>query len=117
MTRFALSALLGCAALAVAAPAFAQSGAQDRAPAHRNSDVSVRIGDLDLSSANGAARFDERVERRARNACAGRPTLAGLQCREALSRDLREALPAPQRDDYARARSGRILAMVPNFPA
>ncbi|NBW10398.1 MAG: UrcA family protein, partial [Caulobacteraceae bacterium] len=86
-------------------------------PVPGNDDVRVRIDDLDLSSVNGAARFDERVERRARNACAGRPALAGMQCREALSRELRGALPAPQREDYARARSGRVLAMVPNFPA
>lgn len=116
MTRFALAALFACTALA-AVPAFAQ----DRAPAHRptsgNGGVNVRIDDLDLSSVNGAARFDERVERRARNACVGRPTLAGLQCREALSRDLRDALPAPQREDYARARSGRVLAMVPTVSA
>lgn len=111
MTRFALPALLACAALAAAAPVFAQ----DRAP--RNDDARVRIDDLNLSSANGAARFDERVERRARSACAGRPTLAGMQCRETLSRELRDALPAPQREDYARARSGRVLAMVPNVSA
>ncbi|GEM_PF-1069064 len=113
MTRFALPTLLACATLAVAAPAFAQ----DRAPAPRNDDVRVRIDDLDLSSANGAARFDERVERRARTACAGRPTLSGMQCRETLSRELRGALPAPQREDYARARSGRVLAMVPTVSA
>jgi UrcA family protein len=111
MTRFALPLIL--AAFAVAAPAFAQ----DRGPAPRNDDVRVRIGDLDLSSAGGAARFDERVERRARSACAGRPTIAGMQCREALTRELRDALPARQRQDYARGRSGRVLAMVPNVSA
>lgn len=111
MTRFALPVLFACAL--IAAPAVAQ----ERAPAPRNDDVRVRIDDLDLSSSGGAARFDERVERRARNACSGRPTIAGMQCREALSRELRDALPAPQRQDYARARSGRILAMVPNVSA
>ncbi|QTC91212.1 UrcA family protein [Brevundimonas goettingensis] len=110
MTRFALPALL--AVLSIAVPAVAQ----DRAPA-RNDDARVRIDDLDLSSANGAARFDERIERRARNACAGRPTIAGMQCRETLSRELRDALPAQQRQDYARGRSGRVLAMVPNVSA
>ena len=113
MSRIALPALIACAALAVAAPAFAQNA--DR-PA-RNDDVRVRIDDLDLSSANGAARFDERIERQARSACSGRPTITNLQCRQSLTRELRDALPAPQRQDYARGRSGRVLAMVTNFSA
>jgi UrcA family protein len=109
MTRFALPLCL--AALAIAAPAFAQ----DRAP--RSTDYRVRIDDLDLSSANGAARFDQRIEREARNACAGRPTISGLQCRQTLSRELRDALSAQQRQEYARGRSGQVLAMVPTFSA
>jgi UrcA family protein len=115
MTRIALAALLTCATLTVAAPAFAQDRNETRAP--RSTDYRVRIGDLDLSSANGAARFDERVERQARSACAGRPTLSGLQCRQSLSRELRDALPAQQREEYARGRTGRILAMVPTWSA
>jgi UrcA family protein len=106
------AALLACSALSVSTTAFAQ----DR-PAPRAGDHRVRIGDLDLSSANGAARFDERIERQARSACAGRPTLAGLQCRQTLERELRDALPAQQRQDYARGRTGRVLAMVPTLSA
>ena len=52
-----------------------------------------------------------------RNACAGRPTLTGLQCRQTLSRELHNALSAQHREEYARARSGRVLAMVPTYPA
>jgi len=112
MTRIALSAFLALSALTVAAPAFAQDRVAPRAGDYR-----VRIDDLDLSSANGAARFDDRIDRQARTACAGRPTITGLQCRQTLSRELRNALPAQHREEYARARSGRVLAMVPNFPA
>jgi UrcA family protein len=114
MPRIALAAptlIMALGLVAVAAPVFAQ----DRTP--RAGDYRVRIDDLDLSSANGAARFDQRVEREARNACAARAALVGLQCRQTLSRELRDALPAQRREEYARARNSRILAMVPSFPA
>ena len=112
MSRIALAALLACSTLVGAAPAVAQDRITPRSPEYR-----VRIDDLNLSSANGAARFDQRLQRTVRSACSGRPTLSGLQCRDSLSRALRDALPSAQREDYARVRSSRVLAMVPTFPS
>ena len=108
-----LAALVACSAFAMAA---LPAAAQER-PAPRSDDYRVRIGDLNLSTPDGAARLDQRIQREARNACVGAPGLAGLQCRRTLSRELRDALPPRQREEYARARSVRILAMVPNYPA
>ena len=116
MTRIALSARLAAPLLALGLTVAAPALAQDRV-APRAGDYHVRIDDLDLSSASGAARFDQRIERQARNACAGRPTLTGLQCRQTLSRELHNALSAQHREEYARARSGRVLAMVPTYPS
>lgn len=106
------AALLACSPLAMAVPAVAQERSAPRASDHR-----VRIDDLKLSSVEGAARFDQRIERTARSACSGLPTITGMQCRQNLSRELHDALPALHQEEYARARSGRVLAMVPTFSA
>ncbi|WP_339914055.1 UrcA family protein [uncultured Brevundimonas sp.] len=82
-----------CVALAAAGSAAAQES-------HR-----VRIGDLDLSTAHGAAAFDARVRRVARSACSGRSPMNNLQCRAILAQEFRDALPDSRRAEYVQVRS------------
>lgn len=93
-------------ALVVALLAAASASAQD---------VRVPFGDLNLSTPEGAARFDQRVRRAARNHCGGRSPLAQALCVAQLKAEIHALLPAPRRDEYARGRSGRQLAMVPTY--
>lgn len=76
-------------------------------------DYRIQFGDLDLATPEGAARFDTRVERAARSLCGG---LSPLQARSCVSRFKAEAetlLPSIRRNEYARGRSVRQLAMIP----
>ncbi len=76
-------------------------------------DYRISFGDLDLGSVSGADAFDARVDDAARRACRGAAPLASHQCRIRFRAEAMRLLPSVRRDDYARARGGRQLAMVP----
>jgi UrcA family protein len=76
-------------------------------------DYRIVIGDLDLGSVSGADAFDARIDDAARRACRGGGPLAEHQCRRRFRAEAMRMLPGVRRDDYARARGGRLLAMVP----
>lgn len=89
------------------------------APAGAQETRRIPFGDLDLSSPQGATAFDQRVRQAGRQACLdpSGPSLADLSCLRRFRRDALQALPALRQDDYARSRSGVILAMVPPRPS
>ena len=62
--------------------------------------VTVAIGDLDLSTAEGATRFDRRVRRAARSICGDLP--AGLDMQQQVA-DCREEVLSSARTELARA--------------
>ena len=99
MQKFAI-AFIAAAVVASAGSAIAQ-------------DYRIAFGDLDLATAEGAAQFDRRVTRAARSACNGIAPLAASSCFVRFRAEARSLLPTDRREDYARARSGRVLAMVP----
>ena len=101
MQKFALAAV--SAALLFSAGAAA---AQDQR---------IPFGDLDLGSVEGAATFDARVNEAANRVCRVGAPMPDAQCRARFRVEAMRLLPAVRRDDYARARGGRILAMAPIF--
>lgn len=76
-------------------------------------DYRIAFGDLDLASVSGADAFDARVNRVARRACRVGAPIAEHQCRVRFRAEAMRQLPSVRREDYARARGGRILAAVP----
>lgn len=76
-------------------------------------DRSIAFGDLDLASPQGAERFDRRVNRAARSECAGRSPLTTAACIARFKAEAEALLPSVRRDEYARGRAGRQLAMIP----
>jgi len=76
-------------------------------------DYRIAYGDLDLGSADGAAQFDRRVTRTGRQACRTGAPMADAQCVARFRVEAMRLLPDASRQDYARARGGRVLAMVP----
>lgn len=88
-------------------------------PAAAQETQRIPFGDLDLSSPSGATAFDQRVRRASRLACrdASGPSLADQSCQRRFRRDALEALPRARQDDYARSRSGVILAVVAARPS
>lgn len=97
-----MRALAFLSAIIIGLSAAGAASAQDSA--HR-----VRIDDINLGTARGAADFDARVRRAASAACAGRALLQQANCRVVMTRQFQDALPAAHRDDYARARQGRQI--------
>ncbi len=77
------------------------------------SEYRVAFGDLDLASSEGAARFDLRVGRAARAACATGSPLVDARCRSEFRAEATRLLPDGRREDYARARGGRIIVRIP----
>ena len=77
------------------------------------SDYRIAFGDLDLGSDQGAARFDRRVDRAARAACLTGSPLDAARCRTAFRAESISLLPDAHRQDYARARSSRIVVRTP----
>lgn len=73
------------------------------------SDYRVAFGDLDLATSEGAARFDLRVGRAARAACGTGSPLLDAACRTRFRAEPMRLLPDGRREDYARARAGRIV--------
>lgn len=96
--------LFALAVAAIAAPASAQQAA---APS-----VAVRIADLDLASANGRARLDQRIARAVREVC-GRPSDADAEGRSKV-RDCRDATLAALSDqrDLAIAAAERPVRLA-----
>ncbi|MDP3403583.1 MAG: UrcA family protein [Brevundimonas sp.] len=78
-------------------------------------DYPVAYGDLDLGTVEGAATFDTRVRQTAGRACRGGTLIANTQCRLRFRDEALRQLPTARRDDYARARANRVLAMVPTI--
>ena len=78
------------------------------APADEDA-VTVTIGDLDLASADGAARFDRRVRAAARSICGAMP--AGLEMQKQVA-DCQEEVIAGARTELARAPSGSRQALA-----
>ena len=76
-------------------------------------DYRIAFGDLDLGTQSGAAAFDARVDEAAGRACRLGAPMPDAQCRARFRAEAMRQLPAVRRDDYARARGGRVLAMVP----
>lgn len=76
-------------------------------------DYRIVFGDLDLGTVQGAATFDARVGRAANRACRNGAPIPDAQCRLRFRAEAMRQLPESRRDDYARARGGRVLAMVP----
>lgn len=76
-------------------------------------DYRIPYGDLDLGSVEGSAAFDARVRQAADRACRGIGPVPEAQCRIRFRAEAMRQLPAARRDDYARARGSRELAMVP----
>jgi len=78
-------------------------------------DQRIPFGDLDLGSIEGAAAFDARVNAAANRVCRLGAPMPDAQCRARFRVEAMRLLPTVRRDDYARARGGRVLAMVPIF--
>lgn len=74
---------------------------------------SIAFGDLDLASPQGAERFERRVNRAARAECAGRSPLTTAACIARFKTEAETLLPAARRDEYARGRASRQMAMIP----
>lgn len=73
----------------------------------------IVIRDLDLGSVEGAAAFDARVAAVAARACAFGAPLPDAGCRARVRIDVMRQLGPVRRDDYARGRASRVVAMVP----
>ena len=76
-------------------------------------DYRIVIRDLDLGSVAGAAAFDARVDAAADRACSLGAPMPDAQCRARFRAEAMRLLPAARRDDYARARASRVMAIVP----
>lgn len=76
-------------------------------------DYRIVIRDLDLGSVEGAARFDARVSDAAARACNLGDALRDSDCRRRFRAEALRQLGPIRRDDYARGRASRVLAMVP----
>jgi UrcA family protein len=99
MKTFALAGL--SAALLLSAGA---ASAQD----HR-----IVIRDLDLGSVEGAAAFDARIAQAAGRACNLGVMTLDNHCRRRFRAEAMRQLGPICRDDYARGRASRVVAMVP----
>lgn len=74
----------------------------------------IAFGDLDLGSSEGAARFDQRVDRAARTVCTTDAPLADAQCVRRFRVEATRLLPDASREDYARARNSRVVVRTPS---
>lgn len=97
----------------LAAASAALAAAVLSAGAASASDYRIAFGDLDLGSAHGAARFEQRVDRFARAACETGAPLPDAQCVRRFRVEAMRQLPESLRQDYARARSARIVVRTP----
>jgi UrcA family protein len=109
MTRLAATSALVAAALLSASAASAAPLPGSFAPVG-SEDYRVAYGDLDLATSLGVARFDRRVDRAARSACASSWRWGEIECRHAFRDEAVRALPGNHRQDYARARDRSLSA-------
>lgn len=109
MTRFAAASAVFAAALAAASAASAAPAMDSFAPPGAE-DYRVVYGDLDLATPEGVARFDRRVNRAARSACASSWRWGEIECRQDFRAEAVLALPGFHRRDYARARDRGLSA-------
>lgn len=77
------------------------------------SEYRIAYGDLDLASSEGAARFNFRVGRAARAACATGSPLVDARCRSQFRAEATRLLPDGPRAEYARAQGGRTIVRTP----
>lgn len=73
------------------------------------SDYRISLRGLDLATPQGAATFDLRVRRAGLAACVSGSSLDQVRCRRDFRTEAHALLPAALRQDYARARSERIV--------
>lgn len=87
-------------------------------PAHAQTGQRITFGDLDLSTRQGAAVFDQRVREAARTECRPPPPgLIDLTCLHRFRRNALEALPASARSAYAQAPAASPVTIVRRRPA
>ncbi len=103
MTRFAFASVALAAAILSAGAASA-------------SEWRVPIGDLNLSTPQGAATLDRRITGAAHGACNSGGALDQARCRVLFRRETMDNLPVSLRNDYARARSSRVVVRTPMDP-
>ena len=72
-------------------------------------DYRIAFGDLDLGSTDGAAQFDRRVDQVAQRLCSGGAPLPDAQCVRRVRVEATRLLPNANREDYARARTDRVV--------
>lgn len=96
------------AASAAAAVAILSAGAASA------SDFRVHIGDLDFATARGAATFDRRIQGVAQTACVSGSSIDQARCRADFRAEALRLLPDAHRQDYARARSNRMVVRTPS---
>ena len=77
------------------------------------SEYRIPIHDLDFATAQGAATFDRRIQGIAQSACVSGSSLDQARCRRAFRIEAMERLPDAQRQDYARARTERMIVQTP----
>lgn len=77
------------------------------------SDYRIAIGDLDLSTPQGAAQFDQRVRRAGFALCTAGSPLDQAHCRREVRNEARGLLSAATREDYARARDAQVVVRTP----
>jgi UrcA family protein len=77
------------------------------------SEYRISIRDIDFSTPQGAAAFDRRVVGVANTACVSGTPLDQARCRHNFRIEALNRLPAVHREDYARARSSRIVVRTP----
>ncbi len=100
MTRLAFASAALAAALLSAGAAAA-------------SDHRIPIGDLDFATPQGAAAFDLRIRGFANTACISGTQLDQARCRRDFREEALRQLPAADREDYALARSARVVVRTP----
>ena len=77
----------------------------------------VPIGDLDLSTPQGAATLDRRITGAAHGACNSGGALDQARCRVLFRREAMANLPLSLQGDYARARTSRAIVRTPVDPS
>lgn len=77
------------------------------------SDHRIAFGDLDLGSPEGVARFDRRLDRAARSACATGSRHAERLCLTDFRAAALDGLPSALLREYARGRAGTMLVRAP----
>lgn len=104
MSAVRFAAALAAAALAISAPAFASVQSEEA------SSGPVQWADIDITTPEGAAELDARINASARRACRGmRSTGSNMSqtafCRTAIRDSVLQRMDEPTREAYNRARA------------